>query len=230
MPICFRLLRTPCFEPEYISHCGWSKPMWQVWQACGCWASFFEKVWRVWQASQEALPCPPVALTRSRVRPRSSGRACGSRRSSSALDGRHGRWWRGGHGLHGRPGRGVPPSGRVDLGAVALVAGVGVGSLASEASASVCGRCWGRRRTRPRPGSGATASSRPRRQVAFLVAGHAASEAVEAAAGRCGEENRCHQETDHREVLCKGDCGDLYPEYNIVSSVNFRKNELGWAS
>ncbi len=51
--------RTPCFEAEYISHCGWSKPMWQVWQAWGWRASFTEKRCRVWQASQEATPKPP---------------------------------------------------------------------------------------------------------------------------------------------------------------------------
>ena len=32
--------------------------MWQVWQAWGCRASCTEKVWRVWQASQEATPKP----------------------------------------------------------------------------------------------------------------------------------------------------------------------------
>ncbi len=54
--------RTPCLEAEYISHCGWSKPMWQVWQACGCAPPSTEKVWRVWQASQEAMPKPPAPL------------------------------------------------------------------------------------------------------------------------------------------------------------------------
>src|SRR5215472_10179017 len=56
IPRCFRSVRTPCFDEEYISHCGWSKPMWQVSQACGDFASFTENVWRVWQESQEALP------------------------------------------------------------------------------------------------------------------------------------------------------------------------------
>ena len=46
----------PCLEEDHISHCGWSKPMWQVWQACGSRASATEKVCRVWQASQEATP------------------------------------------------------------------------------------------------------------------------------------------------------------------------------
>src|SRR5512146_2465090 len=53
---CFRAERTPCLDEEYISHWGWSKPMWQVSQACGCLASATEKVWRGWQASQEAMP------------------------------------------------------------------------------------------------------------------------------------------------------------------------------
>ena len=52
----FRSLRTPCFDESYISHCGWSKPMWQVLQASGWRASALEKRWRVWQASQEATP------------------------------------------------------------------------------------------------------------------------------------------------------------------------------
>src|SRR5208282_1321359 len=43
-------------DAEYISHCGWSKPMWQVEQACGCLASSMENVWRVWQASHWAAP------------------------------------------------------------------------------------------------------------------------------------------------------------------------------
>ena len=45
----------PCLEEDHISHCGWSKPMWQVWQACGFCASFFEKTCRVWQ---ELHPIP----------------------------------------------------------------------------------------------------------------------------------------------------------------------------
>src|SRR5208337_1932635 len=53
---CFSSLRTPCLEAEYISHWGWSKPMWQVSQACGERASSTEKVWRVWQASHWAAP------------------------------------------------------------------------------------------------------------------------------------------------------------------------------
>ena len=62
---CLSALRTPCFDDEYISHCGWSKPMWQVWQASGRRASAFEKRWRVWHASQEALPKPALTLARS---------------------------------------------------------------------------------------------------------------------------------------------------------------------
>ena len=53
-------LRTPCFDESYISHCGWSKPMWQVLHASGCRASAFENRWRVWQASQLATPYPPA--------------------------------------------------------------------------------------------------------------------------------------------------------------------------
>ena len=56
VPVCLSSARTPCLLAEYISHCGWSNPMWQVWQACGCFASLTEKVWRVWQASHDALP------------------------------------------------------------------------------------------------------------------------------------------------------------------------------
>jgi hypothetical protein len=58
VPFCLSSARTPCFEAEYISHCGWSKPMWQVWQAWGWRASLREKAWRVWHASQEATPKP----------------------------------------------------------------------------------------------------------------------------------------------------------------------------
>ena len=47
----FCVTRMPCLEVEYISHCGWSKPMWQVAQASGRRASAAEKVWRVWQES-----------------------------------------------------------------------------------------------------------------------------------------------------------------------------------
>ena len=42
----------PCLEEDHISHCGWSKPMWQVWQAWGFCASAFEKTCRVWQELQ----------------------------------------------------------------------------------------------------------------------------------------------------------------------------------
>src|SRR5271157_5094978 len=56
MPRCFRSARTPCLEEEYISHWGWSKPMWQVSQACGDLASSTEKVCRVWQESHAAAP------------------------------------------------------------------------------------------------------------------------------------------------------------------------------
>ena len=56
IPRCFKSARTPCFDDEYISHCGWSNPMWQVSQACGDLASSTENVWRVWQESQEAAP------------------------------------------------------------------------------------------------------------------------------------------------------------------------------
>ena len=31
--------------------------MWHVWHACGCLASFTERVCHVWQASHDALPC-----------------------------------------------------------------------------------------------------------------------------------------------------------------------------
>ena len=41
--------------------------MWQVWQACGCWASFFENVCRVWQASHDAKPKPPLVCFRSLI-------------------------------------------------------------------------------------------------------------------------------------------------------------------
>jgi hypothetical protein len=53
---CRSAFRTPCFEPEYISHCGWSNPMWQVWHASGRSASAFANRWRVWHASQDATP------------------------------------------------------------------------------------------------------------------------------------------------------------------------------
>src|SRR5215469_4887184 len=56
MCFCLSSLLTPCLEAEYISHCGWSKPMWQVSHACGDLASSTEKVWRVWQASHCAAP------------------------------------------------------------------------------------------------------------------------------------------------------------------------------
>ncbi len=62
---CFNRYRTPCLEAEYISHCGWSKPIWQVWQACGCRASWTEKVCRVWHASHEATPNPAPFLFNS---------------------------------------------------------------------------------------------------------------------------------------------------------------------
>ena len=63
-PSCLRELRTPCLDEEYISHWGWSIPMWQVWQAWGCRASFLEKRCRVWQESQEATPnWPPCFLS-----------------------------------------------------------------------------------------------------------------------------------------------------------------------
>ena len=39
--------------------------MWQVWQASGRRASAFEKRWRVWHASQEALPYGPATLRSS---------------------------------------------------------------------------------------------------------------------------------------------------------------------
>ena len=51
--------RMPCLEVEYISHCGWSKPMWQVAQASGRRASAAEKVWRVWQESH-LPPSEPI--------------------------------------------------------------------------------------------------------------------------------------------------------------------------
>ena len=56
VPFCFRRCRTPCFDDEYISHCGWSMPMWQVRHACGSRASATENRWRVWQASHDARP------------------------------------------------------------------------------------------------------------------------------------------------------------------------------
>src|SRR5208283_158955 len=54
--ICFNSSRTPCFDDEYISHCGWSNPIWQVLHAWGDFASSVENVWRVWQESHEAFP------------------------------------------------------------------------------------------------------------------------------------------------------------------------------
>ncbi len=39
--------------------------MWQVSHACGCWASFFENVCRVWQASHDATPNPPLVALKS---------------------------------------------------------------------------------------------------------------------------------------------------------------------
>ena len=56
VPFCFRRCRTPCFDDEYISHCGWSMPMWHVLHACGSRASATENRWRVWQASHDAIP------------------------------------------------------------------------------------------------------------------------------------------------------------------------------
>ena len=55
----FCATRMPCLEVEYISHCGWSKPMWQVAQASGRRASAAEKVWRVWQESH-LPPSEPI--------------------------------------------------------------------------------------------------------------------------------------------------------------------------
>ncbi len=43
--------------------------MWQVWQACGWRASLTENVWRVWQASQEAMPKPRPWAFSSRTSP-----------------------------------------------------------------------------------------------------------------------------------------------------------------
>ena len=48
--------RTPCFDEEYISHCGWSCPEWQERHAWGLRASSMENRCRVWQASQLARP------------------------------------------------------------------------------------------------------------------------------------------------------------------------------
>ena len=108
LPVCLRSARTPCLDEEYISHCGWSKPMWQVSQACGCWASFSEKVWRVWQASHDAAPKP--------LWPFATRRVCSGDFSPilwqppqpfmpSVM--RHGLPVDGGHGFHSRPCHGV---------------------------------------------------------------------------------------------------------------------------
>ena len=93
---------------EYISHCGWSKPMWQVWQACGC-------------APPSSRRCGGCGRRRRR---RCRGRRRPSRSSWVSASLLRPSLWQppqpfipsmtamrllvgGGHGLHGRPGDGV---------------------------------------------------------------------------------------------------------------------------
>ncbi len=67
--LCLSRNRTPCFDDEYISHCGWSIPMWHVLHACGDLASSAEKRCRLWQTSHDDAPKPAPFSIRSRTSP-----------------------------------------------------------------------------------------------------------------------------------------------------------------
>ena len=126
-PFCFSRYRTPCLEEEYISHWGWSMPMWQVWQAWGCWASFLEKsvpgVAGIAGGNPELAPLLSQFLD---LDVRLDADLVAAAAALHAVHQGHGLHVEGGHGLHGGPGLGVlAVLELLDLGSVAVGAALG---------------------------------------------------------------------------------------------------------